>query len=117
MSITGSEWTKLIKESAEHVADRAYQERSWFGQGPEVSSPDEMFCRMFDDLDLEEYLKSGQVSLTPAQKGKGEQLRDAMNRYAARTGVSLDPSEVINDPAWEKIRKAAADFANTLESG
>ena len=112
--MTNSEWTALVKQAAANVADKAYQQRSWFGKGPEVSSPDELFCSMFDDLDFDGYLSSDKVSLTPLQRDCGERLRRAMNRYAERTGTSLSPSDVINDPEWDEVRMAAAEFVRTL---
>ena len=115
MPIEPAEWTTLITDSVDRLADRNYQERAWFDKSNEVSSPDEMFCQLFDDLDFESYLRSEAIRLTERQRELGRVLEARMNHYANRTPSILDPYTVINDPEWDEIRKAAQDFGNSLK--
>lgn len=46
--VTFERWLRIARTAIQHFADRAYQERSWFNHGPEVSSPTEVICQLFD---------------------------------------------------------------------
>ena len=114
MRMTAAEWTELIKDTVRHIADKAYQERSWLGRGTEVDSPEEMFCRLFDDLDFEGFLKAEDVPLTADQRMRGRLLSYKMNDYASRTPKLLNATEVLKDPRWEEIRAAADGFLEII---
>ena len=90
-SMTVAERTEFIKQSLTQLADKNYQERSWFSRGLDISSPDKMFCRIFDNLDFENFLNKKAVSLNLDQRTKGKLLRDRMDKYAGGTPESLDP--------------------------
>ena len=49
------EWKNLVIDSVSKIADGAYQERSWLGRGPEVSSPEECYSTLFDDYLFEDF--------------------------------------------------------------
>ena len=116
MEFNFADWTKLIINSVDRVSDKSYQDRSWFGGSKEISSPNEMFCELFDDLDFESYLESGNVALTSTQRSSGEILKEKMNNYLVPTGDFLDPRKVIDDPAWHEIRAAASDFVSAMKA-
>ena len=42
-------WTKQVVAAIEDVADTAFQQRTWLGAGPEVSSFVETYCALYDD--------------------------------------------------------------------
>lgn len=112
--ISTSNWKDLIADEVKHIADQEYQAKSWFGHSDKVSSPDEMFNRLFDDLHFEDFLGTPGNGLNAEQQFRGEALRDKMNAYAARTPPILDPAEVFNDPDWCEIRAIASDFYKSL---
>lgn len=118
LNIDPEEWVRVIAKAVWQIADREYQERSWFGlSATEVGSADEAFNRLFSDLDFEDFLESPHVQLTNQQHQLGAALRDRMNEYASRTPTNLSDPEVFNDPAWDEIRQAARRFFDSLQVG
>ena len=107
-------WLSRIKEAVSAIADRDYQQRAWFESGPEVSSPVEMYCNLFDDFDYGNFLCSPQVGLTDEQKDLGTTLKEKMDAYSALIGDQPDPSDVIDDPRWDEIRQAAQRLLDKL---
>ena len=65
--VTFQEAREQILNVIKRVGDEEYQRRSWFGIGPEVSSPDEMICEVFDDRFVPEWLGEHQVHFTEQQ--------------------------------------------------
>jgi hypothetical protein len=84
-------WHQNVIHAARMAADRTYQERVWFGQGPEVDSPDELLCTFKDDLVLEEFLVH--PMLPQPERAAAARLYDAIEEYASRTPQALNPSD------------------------
>jgi hypothetical protein len=40
-----------------------------------------------------------------------------MHQLLTRTPTHIDPSELIDDPEWKKIREAASQFSALLATG
>jgi hypothetical protein len=112
--MNASSWKNAILDVIHRIADKPYQENSWFGIGKQVSSPEELYCELFDDFMYNEFLESDDLSLTYHQRALGMMLRDAMNQYADSTDYLTDPVKVYNDPQWDKIRKLAKKFRDTF---
>lgn len=125
MSFGTGDWTQLILDAVEPIADRNCQERSWFDRpwlgSPkgyrEISSPNEDLSRLFDDLDFDDYLRSPGVTLSEEQRRLGLLFRDKLHDFSNDTPQFLNPAEVIDDPRWVDIRKAAGAFADALRKG
>ena len=82
------DWKSAIRGALHHVADEAYQRRSWFRLSPtECSSPDDVFCRLFDDLYFSEFLASGEVNLTDQKRMAGKTPGAEMDRFADATPI------------------------------
>jgi hypothetical protein len=107
-------WKNIIMDFAIQVSDREYQRLSWFGKGPEVSSPDELYNGLFDDGMINEFLEKYAHDLTPEQCDAGKKLVRQMNHYAAVSPKSLNPTDVIDDPRWEEIRQSALLFVGAM---
>src|SRR5437868_6050092 len=103
-------WKKMIVEAATRISDRNYQQRSWFGQGPEISSPDELYNGFFDDSMIEKFLEAHGTSLTKAQRAAAHELIQKLNKYADETPEFPDPAKVIDDPAWQEIQHSALEL-------
>ena len=105
--MNAGEWKSRIFELVKDISDADYQRRSWFGIGPEVDSPDEMFCALFDDLMFDEFLERHASTLSEAQLRAARRLQREMDEFAASTPGHLEAKAVIDDPRWGKIRDAA----------
>jgi hypothetical protein len=52
-------WRLAVSAVVEKIADEHYQRTAWLGLDPKiVSSPDELFCQLFDDLQFHAFLAS-----------------------------------------------------------
>lgn len=107
-------WRTVIKQVVESIADESLQRRAWFGIGPEVSSPDEMFNQFFGDAAIENFLERSDTGLNDKQMETAKHLTKLMRELSKQTPGHIDPSMLIDDPRWRKVRKAAARFAAVL---
>lgn len=96
-------WQQRILESLTQLSSRAYQLRSWFGDGPEVSSPDEMLCDLYDDCDFESFCVVYRHTLGPRVPELATELSDAVEEL----GEHLEPRQMIQDHRWDRIRSLA----------
>jgi hypothetical protein len=106
-------WSRQIRRAIEHVSDRQYQEETWFGGHDRISSPAELYCQLFDDALFEKFLEEHKSKFTTGQLETGLALKQKMEEY--QLADNSDPHQVIDDPGWDEIRSAAADFLNAFE--
>jgi hypothetical protein len=107
-------WRTVVEQVIDGLADESLQRRSWFGLGPEESSPGEEFCMFFDDAAIEEFLKRDDTGLNQEQLAAGKHLVRLMSDLADHTPEHIAPEALIDDPRWQEIRKAAARFRELL---
>lgn len=110
-----NDWKHLVVEEARNVSDRNYQERAWFGGADYISSPEELYCRLFDDFLFGDFLSDQRVALNDDQREAGFVLKAALEHYPLEEGC--DPKNVFDDPRWEVVRYAAKAFVRTMENG
>lgn len=108
-------WRKVVEQTVGGIADESLQRRSWFGLGPEVSSPDEEFNQLFGDAAIEEFLQRDDNGLNDLQAEAGRHLVKLMNDLLRQTPQHIEPDDLIDDPRWQRIREAAARFSALLE--
>jgi hypothetical protein len=109
-------WRAVVRQVTNGLADEALQRRAWFGVGPEISSPDEMFNQFFDDAAFEEFLSRVDSSLNAKQLEAGRRLLKLMTELSDETTQHIEPSTLIDDPRWRQIRLAASEFRSLLDS-
>jgi len=109
-------WRKTIEQVVGGIADEALQRRAWFGIGPEESSPDEEFCMFFDDAAVPEFLERDDTGLNEEQVRAGKDLVKLMGELADQTSEHVEPKDLIDDPRWQEVRKAASRFHKLLKS-
>lgn len=109
-------WRERIIEAVQDIADEKFQKSAWFAKSEEISSPEEVYSRLFDDFIFDEFLESDEVGLTADQKQKGRYLVEAMNAYPENSSNLPSPEVVIDDPQWKRIREVAQDFLNSLNN-
>jgi hypothetical protein len=112
-----SAWRKVIEQTVAGIADEDYQRRSWFGLGPEISSPDEEFNRLFGDAAIEAFLGRDDNGLNDLQAEAGRHLVKLMNDLSGQTPQHIEPADLIDDPRWKRIREAAGRFSALLAIG
>src|SRR5690242_20210690 len=110
-------WRNVVKQIVDAIADENLQRRAWFGVGPEVSSPNEMFNQFFGDAAIEDFVKRNDAGLNDLQTQAARYLVTLMRELSRQTPESINPANLIDDRRWEKIRKAAARFSALLASG
>jgi hypothetical protein len=108
-------WRSNVIYAARTASDREYQQRMWFGDGPEINSPDELFCTFFDDLQLEQFVALEELS--PHERTAASRLLQALQAYAERSPRHLEPAQVIDDPHFENVRNAAREFLRIVQGG
>lgn len=108
INISKDVWTKGVLDIVTKISSKEYQERTWFGGSDQISSPEELSCQLFDDFLFDSFLASDDVGLTVRQRELGTQLKIKMEEFLSGISDTPDPRDVFNDPAWAKIREAAA---------
>lgn len=93
------------------IGDEQFQRDAWFGKGPFVSSPGEMFCQYFDDLCAEEVIAEEMNNLSKSQADALRLLNVEMNSFSEASDEQLDAAKTFTDPRWEKIRQIARSTA------
>jgi hypothetical protein len=107
-------WKNAVLDVVRRVSDEFYQRAAWFGDGPIVSSPEEIYCELFDDLMYEDFLISTDVPMNEEQRSLGLMLRDALNQYADSFDQFVDPGKVFHDAQWAQIRSLAKDYLDAF---
>jgi hypothetical protein len=109
-------WKTAILNTVLHIASKDYQEKSWFGKGDVISSPEELYCELFDDELFDDFLSSSQVVMTETQKQFGRQLKAKLENYSKIVSEFPNPKEIFFDPQWEEIRTVARKFLEAMSS-
>lgn len=107
-------WRSCVLDVVRKIADDAYQREAWFGVGDQVSSPEELYCELFDDYIYDDFLVSLDINMTNHQRELGILLKNMMNEYANGIDYLADPQKVYDDPKWNSVREAAREFFNML---
>ena len=108
------QWLNGIRHTIAEISSESLQARSWFGRGPEVSSPDEMYDHLYDDLAFHDYFALHGNELTDEQRNIWRGLDEALQKYSAETPTTLDPLTVFNDRRWHEIRRIAETFVKAF---
>jgi hypothetical protein len=117
MAVDLNVWRNQIKQAVDAIADEKFQRRAWFGIGPEETGPDEDICQFLGNAAIEDFLNRNDTGLNDRQTDAGRHLVKLMHQLLTRTPTHIDPSELIDDPEWKKIREAASQFSALLATG
>jgi hypothetical protein len=108
-------WRQNIKDAVEEAASKDIQKTAWAGGGDLVSSPDELYCVIFDDCLIVDFLESNPAQLTDEQISLGKDFVKALNWYSPDGQTLPGAIDMMRDPRWEKVRVAAALFLKSLD--
>jgi hypothetical protein len=114
MAVNASRWRERACEIIGYVADENLHRTAWFGKGPYVSSPDEIYNQVFSDLDLEKFIASPDVALTGVQRVAALELASKMEHFDKAMGGTLSPERVVDHPEWREVREAARRVLDVL---
>ena len=103
-------WRDVLAGVVDCIADENLQRRAWFGLGPEVWSPDEAFNQFFGDAAAEEFFDRDDTGLNEHQLKAGKHLTVLMRELSDQTPDHVKPADLIDDPRWQEVRRAAARF-------
>jgi hypothetical protein len=104
------QWLGCILHAVHAIASRAYQEETWKAGGELVSSPDEVYQALMEDCTADLFFETYGKMLTEEQMQCWHDLKGQLTSYYDRMSLYPDPAQVLNDPAWEVVRQAAARF-------
>lgn len=107
-------WKSSILDVVRRIADESYQQSAWFGMGTNISSPEEIYCELFDDFIYDDFLTSPDVYLTDIQRSSGLRLKEALNQYSDSVDFISDPERVFSDPQWGHVRFLAKEFLDAF---
>ena len=108
-------WRKNACEIIGNVADEEFQRDAWFGKGGYVSSPQEVFNQVFNDLAFEEFIVSPEIDLNDLQKAAANRLVEKMRYFEKLVSEDLRPEQVIDHPAWREVRQTAKRLLDLLQ--
>ena len=103
-------WFANVLSAARVISDAEYQERVWVrGEGPEVDSITEIYCRLFDDFQFDEFLALCKLEalITEKQLAVLRNLRKKLSRF--EYDEDLPDEDIIKDPRWQEIREIAKE--------
>lgn len=103
------DWDQKIIQLFADFADEDMQRRSWFGIGPEVSSPIEM-CNWPDDIFVEEWIDKNRKNL-------GIHLEEFMRDFLKDIDRLADLEEswsVFSSIEWIQVRLKASVVRDVL---
>ena len=102
-------WNNKVIELFADFSDEDLQRRSWFGIGPEVSSPIEM-CNWADDILLEEWIVENESKLDLHLKNFIQDFLLDLDKLAALP----DDWKVFSSPEWIATRLNASVIRDLL---
>jgi hypothetical protein len=97
-------WRRLLEGALKRLSDADFQKRAWFNNHKEQTSPEEQLCQLLGDYDLEEYVSSPNVKLSPHLKLKVDNYISRLKSYGGDNQMPFDPHKVIEDPEWKAIQ-------------
>jgi len=106
-------WKTRLLEVIRRIADERYQCAVWLHGTDErqASSWEESICQLFDDYDIDGFLRNHwqQAQISTTQHAKLAEFRDALEVSLDLFENAPDPAEVLNNPAWHRIRRLAQE--------
>jgi hypothetical protein len=106
--------TSKVRSALDELSDADYQRRVWTGRDPrgEMASFEECVAELFDDSSLDLAFEKGEVVFSPDVDGRLLSL----GRLLAEIDTDRDPRALVEDPAMEHVRRAAAEILRDLDA-
>lgn len=110
-------WLRNVTNGVKEIASAEFQEKGWVkGEIHDYCSYIDTMCGLFDDSLFDDFIdeQAKKFGLTDDQIQKLDQLRQAIRKFEKRYGGYEDPSIIIKDPEWLKIRQIAKEVLKSL---
>lgn len=108
------EWLNQIIDAARDIASRDFQEEAWFPGGKVVSSPDEVYQVLIEDVTFDLFFEMYSQKFNAHQIQTAHELRSILQDYYDRLPVHPDPRLVLDDPNWDLVRQSADRFVRAF---
>ncbi|MBD2233004.1 hypothetical protein [Phormidium tenue] len=109
-------WQEKIIEVLKDISDEEFQRESWLGRSDKISSPEELYCNLFDDFIFKDFIEEQKSLFSSAQLGWGQELVKKMEAFKETIFSYPDPQEIIDDERWIEIRQLADRLKATFEA-
>ncbi len=114
------EMREIVKDYIHIFSSKEMQYEAWFVCDKIISSTNEDYCMLFDDISIEKYVYAKDNYMTKQENNQLKKLIDMLNEYQDKASntkgfADFDSEKVYNDPVWEEIRKQAKKLYNLLE--
>ena len=103
---------KNLLVAIRHISDEAYQRRAWFGHGPEVSSPSEIYNEFFDECQVDQFIADPPTYVSASTVTELANLRNEMDLLDIEDD---EATALFESSSWSKIRKRARIAGDNLE--
>ncbi len=112
--LTPQLWIAYLLDAVGNIADKEHQEQRWLAPDARAwERPEELIC-VIDDCVFDGFLRDYFSTFTPDQKIAAVEFQDEFSHYCEVTPGELNPSEVLADPRWEKVRQKASAFVSAF---
>jgi hypothetical protein len=111
MPISLELWISNLVGIARDIRDSEHQRLRWLA--PDAAAwerPAELLCVLWDDYQLELFLKEEGPNLSSTQLRAAVTLLEESTQFDVGPDGWRDPEEVLNDPRWERVRQSARAF-------
>jgi len=106
-------WTNQVVAAIGHVADMAFQQRTWLGPGPEMSSFVETYCTLYDDNAFLAQPEWEQTGLNNAVRQEMIILDHLFKAYHEPGSHA----QILADPKWQEVVQQAQQVLQTIGEG
>ena len=112
--MNADQWRLGVISVVRNLSDRDFQASAWFGKSELISSPEELYCQLFDDFIFDDFIQSTEINLTIQQKQRALALKNRMEETAQHLDIRKDPKEIVDNPLWVEVRAEAKRFLESL---
>jgi hypothetical protein len=99
-------WQQKLLSAIKEIADKRYQDNVWLEKNPmKCSSYTEAICRLFDDFDLDGYLKKycQQKNFNDEPCHLLQDLRDILTKFDATLVNPVSDIDILKHPKWKLV--------------
>jgi len=110
------QWLNALVAHVRQIASRDYQERNWFRTDLRVGVNWVVEAyESLDDLTFDLFFETYSKDFTSEQLSAWIEFKKEFEKYDKTLPQFPDVREVFEDPKWQRVREAAAQFVAAFE--